>query len=244
MPRSKSEQEAIAFAVTGHFEGEGYTERTGNFDGAGWSLGLLQWNFGQGSLQPMLKAMHDAGPATWARHLGTDLGAELLAVCSWPSAKAVAWADSRSAGEGKARIAEPWNSRLKALLADPGFQAIQRHHAQPYLADARADAKFYGVETLRGLSFFLDVAVQNGPGKLGATAKASVKAAFAARGGHALPPREKLVALAQVVAESCNPRWKAVVLARKLAIAEGAGVVYGSRVDLGARFGLSDEVLA
>lgn len=45
---------ALALNVTGSFEGvSGWDNLTGNFDGQGISMGLLQQNLGQGSLQPV-----------------------------------------------------------------------------------------------------------------------------------------------------------------------------------------------
>lgn len=49
---------ALALNVTGTFEGvSGWENLTGNFDGQGISMGLLQWNLGQGSLQPIWNVM-------------------------------------------------------------------------------------------------------------------------------------------------------------------------------------------
>lgn len=48
-----------ALQVTGSFETDGdpWSDVTGNFDDEGISCGVLQWNIGQGSLQPMVKAV-------------------------------------------------------------------------------------------------------------------------------------------------------------------------------------------
>jgi hypothetical protein len=49
---------ALSLNVTGSYEGkDGWANITNNFDGQGLSLGLLQQNFGQGSLQPLLVKM-------------------------------------------------------------------------------------------------------------------------------------------------------------------------------------------
>jgi hypothetical protein len=49
---------ALALNITGSFEGhQGWKNITGNSDGQGLSLGLLQQNLGQGSLQPWLIEM-------------------------------------------------------------------------------------------------------------------------------------------------------------------------------------------
>jgi hypothetical protein len=47
-----------ALSVTGSFEnpGDPFSGITGDFDGQGLSLGVLQWNIGQGSLQPLVRA--------------------------------------------------------------------------------------------------------------------------------------------------------------------------------------------
>lgn len=49
---------ALSLNITGTFEGvAGWQNLTGNFDGQGISMGLLQWNLGQGSLQPIWNLM-------------------------------------------------------------------------------------------------------------------------------------------------------------------------------------------
>jgi hypothetical protein len=48
-----------ALSITGHFEDsdDPFGAVSGNFDGMGISLGVLQWNIGSGSLQPLLKEL-------------------------------------------------------------------------------------------------------------------------------------------------------------------------------------------
>lgn len=51
---------ALGLNITGSFEGNrGWANITNNFDDQGMSLGLLQQNFGQGSLQPLLITMFE-----------------------------------------------------------------------------------------------------------------------------------------------------------------------------------------
>src|SRR5262245_15753274 len=49
---------AVLVKVTGTFENSGdpYEGVSGDFDGQGISCGVLQWNIGQGSLQPLVRA--------------------------------------------------------------------------------------------------------------------------------------------------------------------------------------------
>lgn len=59
MPSAHREPLALALNISGSFEGEdGWKNLTGNFDGQGISFGLLNQNFGQGSLQPMWNKMY------------------------------------------------------------------------------------------------------------------------------------------------------------------------------------------
>lgn len=56
---------ALSLNITGSFEGrEGWKNITGNFDGQGLSLGLMQQNLGQGTLQPLLIEMYKQNNAT------------------------------------------------------------------------------------------------------------------------------------------------------------------------------------
>jgi hypothetical protein len=48
-----------------------YVAITGNFDGNGVSLGLLQWNFGQGTLQKLLQGITDETVSSLMPKFGT-----------------------------------------------------------------------------------------------------------------------------------------------------------------------------
>ena len=50
---------ALSLNITGSYEGGGWSNLANNFDGQGISLGLNQQNLGQGTLQPIFKAMID-----------------------------------------------------------------------------------------------------------------------------------------------------------------------------------------
>ena len=70
------DRKKTALLVTGHFEdaNDPWAAVSGDFDGEGISLGVLQWNIGQGSLQPLVigtgrapvvAAMPNYGGALW-----------------------------------------------------------------------------------------------------------------------------------------------------------------------------------
>ncbi|MDR5733574.1 hypothetical protein QCE47_14670 [Caballeronia sp. LZ025] len=64
-----------ALSITGHFEDsdDPFGAVSGNFDGMGISLGVLQWNIGSGSLQPLLKALSTDEIRTPCPTCGADL---------------------------------------------------------------------------------------------------------------------------------------------------------------------------
>lgn len=62
---------ALALNISGSFEGDqGWQNLTNNFDGQGWSYGLLNQCLGQGSLQPLLIQMRDRYAPTMVIELG------------------------------------------------------------------------------------------------------------------------------------------------------------------------------
>lgn len=64
---------ALALNITGSFEGTvGWKNITGNFDGQGISLGLLQQNLGQGTLQPLLVEMYRQDLSTMQTHFSSS----------------------------------------------------------------------------------------------------------------------------------------------------------------------------
>jgi hypothetical protein len=76
-PAQLTPQDRVAFAlalnISGSFEGDdAWSNLTNDFDGQGLSLGLLNQNFGQGSLQPLLLRMRGQHPDTMSVLFSTD----------------------------------------------------------------------------------------------------------------------------------------------------------------------------
>lgn len=228
------------FALTGAFEGRGYRSLSGSFDGQGISFGFLQWNLGQGTLQPLLKAMHKAGPKTfqrcctvWVSSKDTerllDLSGDLLQVAGRTPADAVAWAEQRQ-DEGD-RLLPHWVQVFYNLADEPGFQAIQRQFAKPYMDKAIAYAQTFNFQSERGLALLFDICVQMGS----ITAPSRQRYQATAKGDEA----DRLLAMAHAVTPQAGKRWARDVLSRKRTIALGKGVVHGMPYHLERDFGIS-----
>ncbi|NRF65665.1 peptidoglycan-binding protein [Aquincola sp. S2] len=229
-------------ALTGSFEtGAGEPEcfcgLSGDFDGQGISFGVLQWNFGQGSLQPLLADMFTQHPNVLGDIFGGHLEALKLAL---DSDKDELMAFARSVQHPvKHTVHEPWRGFAKSLGRTPEFQAIQTRHAGKRLDAAAALCREFGLTSERALALMFDIVVQNG--SISAIVKAQIRADERNLGPGLAPDRREL-ALMEIVAnrraQAANPRWVDDVRSRKLCIARGEGTVHGIPYDLESQFGI------
>lgn len=233
--------EEKAWAVTMAFEGGGYDNLSGSFDGMGVSFGALQWNVGKGTLQSLVTRMAQEHPAEFRRACdvkgppGYDLAAELLKVASMPPSQAVKWAEERQdAGHRFKPEYRHWVTIFKNLGREPVLQAVQRKAGASYMATAKRYLAQFGFRSERALCLLFDVAVQMG----------SIKAASMARYNSWLVEHksageaDKLEALARAVAPQ-GGRWENDVLSRKLTCAKGLGIVHGRAYNLAKDFGVT-----
>jgi len=232
------------FNITGAFEGgDGFSNLSGNFDKQGISFGFLQWNMGQGSLQPLLKSMHAKNPAKF-REIFKDGADQLLAVLNANNLQ-TQMNFARSINDSKNRIKPPWDSRFKALGKVPEFQDVQIEFAKNLLDKAKRLAEEYHLRTERGLALMFDIVVQNGTIK--PETKSQILAARQKKEaalGRALTEREYLEIIGNKRAEAANPRWIEDVRSRKLTIAKGEGEVHGKYYHLDQEFDLDDRIIA
>jgi hypothetical protein len=249
-PSESSTPEAAAgdlasrcLALTGSFETgrpapECFAAVTGNFDRQGLSFGALQWNFGQGTLQPLLRKMfanhRDIAKTIFGSELETLEGA-----IDGGKADCLAFASSIQ-DPTKNTINPPWNQMFRSLGLTTQFQEIEIEGAASYYSRAVRLCREYGLRTERGRALMFDICVQNG--SIPDRVRTLILADFD-RLGTALTPEETEVERMRIVAnrraEASNPRFVEDVRRRKICIAEGKGVVHGISYDLAAQFGLN-----
>jgi len=230
-------------ALTGAFETDaGFPEcfagLSGNFDGQGISFGACQWNFGQDSLQPLLKDMIK-------RHRGV-VGAifgehytELVAALAADKRQLMIFATGIQ-HPVKHTLLEPWRGMFKSLGRTDEFQAIELEYAGALYQAALELCTEYGLWSQRGQALMFDIRVQNGG--IGHQARARILADFTGLAGDLPGERmelERMKIIANRRAEAAKPRWVEDVRARKLCIANGAGEVHGIPYDLEAQFGIA-----
>jgi hypothetical protein len=229
-------------ALTGAFEtGTGFPDCfcgiSGDFDGMGISFGVLQWNFGQGSLQPLLKEMIEQHPAVAHDVFGPQLDALHTAL---GADKDELMAFARSVQHPvKHTVFEPWRGLARTLGRTPEFQAIQARHASDKFQRGLQMCADHGLKSERAAALMFDIVVQNG--SIGAVVRAQVQGDI-----KGLPPglgadeRElrTMEFVANRRAQAADPRWIDDVRSRKLCIARGEGTVHGINYDLEGQFGI------
>lgn len=229
-------------ALTGSFETnapvpECFAGLSGDFDGQGMSLGVCQWNIGQGSLQPLFQAMdrkyhsvvkdifHDDYPV-WVAWLEEDRQEQL----NW----------IRNLQDLRHNLAEPWRGYFRALGRTEEFQDIQRVAADKLMKRVLAFRRKYSLRSDRAAALMFDILVQNG--SINAVTDAQIKT-DCARLDPSLSDEGREVESMKIIAnrraEAAKPQWVEDVRRRKLTIATGEGTVHGRYYNLEEQYGLS-----
>jgi len=237
--------DTCCLALTGSFETgrlspDCFACVAGNFDGQGMSFGALQWNFGQGTLQPLLKQMFNNHLDVAATIFGSSLS-QLQQAVNGGRDSAMSFAVSIQDTSGKS-IKDPWKQMFRALGLTPEYQAIQVSSAAAYYGRALSLCKDYGLWTQRGRALMFDISVQNG--SIPDSVRSLILADFR-QVSPSLSAEDTELAKMRIVAnrraEAARPAFVEDVRRRKLCIAEGKGVVHGITYDLARQFGLDLE---
>jgi hypothetical protein len=138
------------------------------------------------------------------------------------------------------RVEEPWLGMFKALGRTDECQALQTERAEALHQEARRLAQKFKLASERAVALMFDIKVQNGSISDGVAAR--IRAGY-----EALSPNlsdearevERMRIVANRRAEAAKRRFVEDVRKRKLAIANGRGVVHGILLDLEEQFGIS-----
>lgn len=218
---------------TGDMPPECFCGVIGDFDGQGISFGALQWNLGQGTLQPLLFEMFQTHSEA-CRDIFHEHFEVVTALGESTKQEQVAFARSIQ-NTANFRVNEPWRGMLKQLGRTQEFQDIQAKHATRIHAKAVSMCNDYGLDTERGVALMFDICVQNG--SISPVVKAQILADFIG-----LPDARDQVARMRVIANrrsaAVKPQFVNDVRLRKLTIAEGVGTVHGIQYELDEQFGL------
>lgn len=228
-------------ALTGTFETstgvpDCYCGVAGNFDNQGISFGVLQWNLGQGTLQPLLGEMI-AAHRDVAETIFQDNLTTLSDVLGSTRVEQLRWAQSIQDSR-RFTIFEPWSGLFKALGRTHEFQAIQVEHADRIRRSAQTMCQDFGVGTERALALMFDICVQNGSISRDTAAKIHADFGRIDAGSPADVEVARLRSIANRRAEAAAPAYVEDVRVRKLAIANGEGTVHNISYNLEQQFGI------
>jgi hypothetical protein len=223
----------VAFEQGGIPPAEYFGTVTGDFDGQGLSFGVLQWNLGSCSLQPLLRAFRDKDRTRFRAVM--EAGAvfiERLIAAPCDEAPLLA---RRVLLDEKGQVKEPWVTRFRALGRTRVFREVQIKYLLPQVQKAYRLADEFGFHSERAVALFFDILIQNGGIPPGVRAQYEQDLQDVERLlGRALDEVERMTILANRQAEAAHPRWVDTVRARKLTIARGGGSVNGISYDLDA----------
>jgi len=218
-----------------------YAGITGDFDDMGISFGALQWNLGQGSLQPILQQFNTASPGIIDSIFGSK-ASELRAVLTAPRQDQLDWA--RSIQTTKFVLIEPWLGYFKTLGRTQAFIDAEVAEINGTIQRARGLCAAFNVGSQRALALMFDIMTQNGG--ISDPVSAGIHQDILALPGN-MSDNDAEVAKLRIVAnrraDAANPKWREDVRTRKLTIAEGSGTVHGRFYDLVGQFGIDLGVM-
>ncbi|OKP99530.1 hypothetical protein [Paenibacillus sp. P46E] len=220
---------------TGFFEGDkDYSTVTGNFDGQGISFGIIQFNFGQGTLAPLLKEYIENHATEFSGVFGTTKAATLKGIIlNKTKAEQIEWGASISTSGGQ--VVSEWKTLFENMGAKSANQAIQKTHAQSYVDRALSYATKFGIISTQGLAFLFDHAVQSWSfqnessivSEIAANEKLWAQTGETGR----YPDKDRLYSVLKGVSGSDS-------IARRTAIRNGSGIVHEKTYNI-ANFNLS-----
>lgn len=167
--KSYADLKEKSLAVTGFFEtSNGYPTcygiTSGNFDGMGLSHGVLQFNLGQGSLQPVWNYMNTNYNQTCRDIFGTYY-TEWANMLADTQANQVAWGDSISLGttsEEKRQIDPTWKSMFQTLGETQASIDKQITYADNWRPNAQKWFDSLGLWSRRAYTICFDISVHLG----------------------------------------------------------------------------------
>jgi len=220
----------MALQITTVFEGGksmNYQALADDFDGQATSFGLIQWNFGQGTLGPLLKKMLAKDAAGFSGCFGADADYDTLksALDNNSSTDQAQWArDLLASSKGR----KAWRAAFESLGKVQAFNVIQQEEAaakyHPKVVGCLAKLRELAPELMKSVAFrsyaaLFDLCVQqNNLDKAWEQIKAEVK------NQNPTTQVELLRIAVTERAEKASAQWVSDCLSRRLGILEGRAV--------------------
>lgn len=158
----------IALEISADFEGSGFDNVVGNFDGQILTCGALGWTWRFGDHQQMVLQCERANPGATQKYMPTE-GKEYLDLCGELVARTIPEVTRWTRSGHGSMVNEPYLSELKAFWGSPEMIDIQVSFAHRigekairYDRDWVMSSQQDFVMTVQEFCFFFDLVVNNG----------------------------------------------------------------------------------
>jgi hypothetical protein len=213
-----------------------YGVASGNFDGAGGSYGIIQFNWLSGTCQPIFKDMFNYHAADMADSFTNtaDYNTFYDVVFNRTTTNQIAWGETISDQTNKHKLLPTWAGYFATLGTKKSYQDRQDTACIPYWNNAKTWVSNYGLWTRRGYALMFDIAVQFG--SVSSAANTDILNFIAAQDPNkTLTPELTELRRMRYIANRCaqdhsGGAFSGSAFDRKLGIANGQGTVYGGFV--------------
>jgi hypothetical protein len=161
---SPQETLELCLQISGSFENgdPAYDAITGNFDGMGISVGILQWNAGAGSLSTLIRQAAQCSSAEAVNAFFSN-GEDVASLARMGAAESLRFCIAAFLPDGKNLSPQAVMDWQSFLQSDASVQAQLQLATNGVLAKANSLAEqFSRTMNMRDISFFFDVATQSG----------------------------------------------------------------------------------
>ncbi len=218
---------ARAMNLVSNFEGTSFGDcNARDIDDAGLTMGIAGFTTAHGEVQQLLAEYLSEMPAAL-----NELPARLrdrLTDCMDQRRSAVQWRKLFYGADNV--VSAEWRTALRQWGRCPAMRKLQLHTAKKrFWTPATAAAASLGFTSLQARCFFLDVAVQNGGWRRQHLATVRRMSDWQSN-----IEQKSLIVAARAVAACANEEWRNDVLARKMTLATGRGLVHGREWSMAA----------
>lgn len=231
-----------ALKVTSTFEGSDYASVAGDFDGQGISVGLMQWNYGQGTLQSeILKPFIETyGADFFKENFFKGLHTDVIESAYMAPHNAIEF--SRKFMVDDFGLKTHWAAAWSEFMGSKECVKIQNNACVPMWSEAGEICNENELGTKKAHIFMFDVVVQNGsmkginkpPGDIRTYLKNLEEYGQDGWSEIGLNDLETRILYNWICLRANKNMWRKDVLARKGSIAHGKGRVHGQ--DFNFRF--------
>jgi hypothetical protein len=223
--------EVRIIGLTAMFENTNWETIRGDFDGGGITFGIGEWDMRHDdSLPQLLRDMRSEDQTRFDAIIGDGLpDIQTLLASDTIISQRLALAKTVFQG-APGKLSPQWQKRFQALGQDGRFIAVQARRLKRILLPKASElARRFSLHSERGIALMYDVLVQNGM-------RQTLDQAITARlsDPSLTSETDRMVAIANTVADATKAPVRDDVRARKMTIATGRGEVHGVAYDLDA----------